>query len=494
MPIKWIHKPFLFLIIAAVMLGIFKTATSRCISNDAVTFLEFSDQLHTNPGTAIRTYDQHPGYPTLVWVAQKCMGLWTENLTLEQQILSGQLVTGICKIITLAVLYRLFGRFGPPKTALIHAFLVLLIPVYAENGGDALSDWPCLMFMATALLLYMDGIRTYKPLCFILSGIASGLAYLIRPEGAFVVIVAGFYFMLHLLQKPRQRVPALKCLLMMILAAALFAAPYMVYKGSLLPKKILNSNRDKTVQAQQTAPVSETIKNSDNALRQPVRCGLLPDIFKGLLRFVDKIANVIYLLIVPISATIYYKLRRFSKLDMHDQVLTIFLVVWFGLLMWLYCYAEYISHRHIMPFVIFSMAWCCKGVALLARRCTRDIDKRRRIASVFIMIAIAVFIPKLIRPAHADKAHYKALGIWLNKNTPQDTRLGVFDNRIGFYAQRTYKIRRRPIEADYFIVRKNSDDAVFLPTNAPKLETGIESVDQAIDIYQLTARRPTPSQ
>lgn len=492
MPIKW-NKPFLFFIMAAVLLGVYQTATLRCISNDSVTFLEFTDQLYTAPGAAIRAYDQHPGYPALVWFAQKCMGLWTENLTLEQKILSGQLVTGICKIITLAVLYILFGRFAPPKTALIHAFLVLLIPVYAENGCDALSDWPCLMFMATALLLYLDGIRTYKPLNFILSGIASGLAYLIRPEGAFVVIVAGIYFILTLPRKSQKWEPALKCLLMMGLAAALLAAPYMLYKGSVFPKKVLNSNRNKTVQVLQTAPVSQSIKNTAIVQRQPVRCGFFPDIFKGLLRFVDKVVNVIYLLIIPTTIAIYFKLRRFARLDAPDQVLAILLVAWFGLLMWLYCYAGYISHRHIMPFVLFSMAWCCKGMTLLARRCTRNTDKRRRFASVFILVAIAIFIPRLIRPAHADKAHYTALGIWLNKNTPQDARLGVFDNRIGFYAQRAYKIRRRPIEADYFIVRKNSDDALSLPTNAPKLETGIESVDQTIDIYQLTARRPTPT-
>lgn len=491
MPIKPNHRLFLLFILVAVLLGIFKSATFRCTSNDAVTFLEFTDQLHTAPGAAIRAYDQHPGYPTLVLFAQKCMGRWTDNLTLEQKILSGQLVTGFCKIITLAVLYLLFCRFSPPKTALLHAFLVLLIPVYAENGGDALSDWPCLMFMATALLLYLDGIRTYSPPCFILSGIASGLAYLIRPEGAFVVIVAGIYYAFTLLRKSQQRVPALKCLLMMGLTAALFAAPYMIYKGSLLPKKILNSNFNKTVQAQQTSPASETI--TDNTLRQPVRCGFLPDILKGPLRFIDKLANVIYLLIVPIAMALFFKLGRFSRLDAPDQVLAIFLAVWFGLLMWLYCYAGYISHRHIMPFVLFSMAWCCKGMALLARRCCQNTDNRRRFAWVFIIVAIVIFIPKLIRPAHADKAHYTALGLWLNKNIPQDARLGVFDNRIGFYAQRAYKIRRRPIEADYFIVRKNSDDAVFLPKNAPILQTGMESVDQAIDIYQLTARRPTPT-
>ncbi len=492
MPIKPNHRLFLLFILVAVLLGIFKSATFRCISNDSVTFLEFTDQLHTAPGEAIRAYDQHPGYPTLVWFVQKGMGLWTDNLTLEQKILSGQLVTGVCKIITLAVLYLLFGRFGPPKTALLHVFLILLIPVYAENGGDALSDWPCLMFTATALLLYLDGIRTDKTRCFILSGIASGLAYLIRPEGAFVVIVAGIYFALIPLRKSQQRIPALKCLLMMGLTAALFAAPYMAYKGSLLPKKILNSNRNKTVQAQPTPPASEAIK-TDDALGQPVRCGFMPDIFKAPLRFIDKLANVIYLLIVPIAIAIFFKLRRFSRLEVNDQVLTIFLVVWFGLLMWLYCYAGYISHRHIMPFVLFSMAWCGKGMALFARRCGSTVDKRRRFASAFIIVAIVIFIPKLFRPAHADKAHYTALGIWLNKNIPQDARLGVFDNRIGFYAQRAYKIRRRPIEADYFIVRKNSEDAVFLPKNAPILQTGMESVDQAIDIYQLTARRPTPT-
>lgn len=492
MPIKSNHRLFLLFILIAVLLGIFKSATLRCISNDAVTFLEFTDQLYTAPGKAIRTYDQHPGYPTLVWFTQKCMGLWTENLTLEQQILSGQLVTGLCKIITLVVLYFLFGRFASPKTALLHAFLVLLIPVYAENGGDALSDWPCLMFMAAALLLYLDGIRTDKPLCFILSGIASGLAYLIRPEGAFVVIVAGIYYAFTLLRKSQQRVPALKCLLMMGLTAALFAAPYMIYKGSLLPKKILNSNRNKTVQAQPASPASEAIK-TNHTLRQPVRCGFLPDIFKGPLRFIDKVANVIYLLIVPIAIALFFKLGRFARLDAHDQVLAVFLVVWFGLLMWLYGYAGYISHRHVMPFVLFSMAWCGKGMALLARRCAADKNTRRRFASVFIIVAIVIFIPKLIRPAHADKAHYTALGLWLNNNIPQDARLGVFDNRIGFYAQRAYKIRRRPIEADYFIVRKNSDDAVFLPKDAPKLQTGMDSVDQTIDIYQLTARRPTPT-
>ena len=50
MPIKPNHRLFLLFILVAVLLGIFKSATLRCISNDAVTFLEFTDQLHTTPG------------------------------------------------------------------------------------------------------------------------------------------------------------------------------------------------------------------------------------------------------------------------------------------------------------------------------------------------------------------------------------------------------------------------------------------------------------
>ena len=177
-----------------------------------------------------------------------------------------------------------------------------------------------------------------------------------------------------------------------------------------------------------------------------------------------------------------YKMKRFRQLAPQDQFLILFTGLWLGLMVWLHCKYNYMSHRHIMPLVIFEFAWIFKGLHGLVLIFGGSRQKLHRNTAIAIGICIAPFIPKLIRPGHADKAAYKQAGLWLKNNTPTNVTLAVFDNRIGFYAERPYLPLNRAaaLNQDYLII-KASDGPAMLPETTMLVTT----VDKMIQIYRI---------
>ncbi len=482
MPIKkLIRHPLIFLIILCLGIGIYKIAVMACVSNDTVTFMRFAQGLKTSPGSTINSCDQHPGYPAIICASEWILGKLGYNQTLEHRIIAAQTATLICRTLAICFLFAIFRFFGNKKEALVSAILVMLIPVYANNGSEVLSDWPNLMLMAIALFFCLRGLRSANHLCFLAAGLASGLAYWIRPEGAVFVVVLGIYTLFHTISSTN-RLKLWACLGTMIVAAGLIAGPYMHYKGALFPKKKVGT-------FSQHIPTQPPCSSIESIHQQTFQAGIpgfsiATKPVKAILHFVEELFNTIFGLSIPLLGILLYKMKRFRQLRQQDQFLILFTGLWLVLMIWLHCKHGYMSHRHIMPLVVFGFAWILKGLhgLVLVFGCRRHVLHRN--TAIVLGICIAVFVPKLIRPAHADKAVYKQAGLWLKDNTPADATLAVFDNRVGFYAERAYHpLERTATLKQGYVIVKAADESAALSETACLVTTGRTHIDKVIWIY-----------
>ena len=120
--------------------------------------------------------------------------------------------------------------------------ILIMLPKPAEYGSDALSDWPNMFFIAMGMLLLFYGAKYGKWWLFAFTGLAGGLAYLVRPEGAQIIIYGIWWLLLQLFWKKRtiSISGATIGLVSMIFLFLLIVTPYMKLKGAILPKKSLD--------------------------------------------------------------------------------------------------------------------------------------------------------------------------------------------------------------------------------------------------------------
>ena len=354
---RFFLNPVMVLIILCLGIGIYKIAMTACVANDSVTFMQFAEDLKTTPAQSIRSYDQHPGYSVLILVSEwlcKAMGFMG---TLQERIYAVQAVTLISRTITLCFVFKIFCFYGRIKTALWGTILFVLVPAYADVGSNVLSDWPGLMWMTIALYCCLLGLRHQNLLYFLTAGAASGLGYWIRPEGAALVAVTGIYTLIYLFQEKRNKIKMCICFGIMVIAAGLITSPYMIYKGSLFPKKDIGNFRVSCESIGTPSPdAAACFQKADILAALPLKPA------KAVWRFIERISNVLYLLTVPLLGIMIYKMKRYRRLPDHEQLVCLFNGLWLLLLIWLYCNHGYISQRHILPMTAFNFAWIFKGL------------------------------------------------------------------------------------------------------------------------------------
>lgn len=483
-------SPCFFVLVLSVVsigLGVYKAATLGAVSNDSVAFIEFAERLKTDPAAAIQSNDQHPGFPAGILLVQTLLNAATGVESVTLKVVSGQLVNLLSRTVAAGFLYAAFLFFTTRKAAFFNALAVLLIAVYAENGSDVLSDWTNLMFMSVAFFCCLKGLTESKSLWFLAAGVASGMAYWIRPEGLFLVPVTGLFVIVHMFGHGNKSTLIVSLLLMTASALAV-TAPYMLYKGKLVPKKYVGTiverktvdqiSLEQKTEEPQIAPPSFQPRVTPSA--NPARYG------RAVLTFFERIFNSLYLMAVPLLLAFVRQFARPARLRPQDRFLALFVLLWFLMMLWLYDTNGYMSHRHLMPLLIFSCAWLYTGTLWLTRLIRGRVRDIQTGSQVVLAVCLAVFVPRLATPSRTDKAVYREAGVWLSENTPPDTCLLVFDNRIGFYACRAYTMIP-PVEtaaSGYMVLR--SKDQADIPSRAVPLKTGDRVIDERIQIYSLT--------
>ena len=104
----------------------------------------------------------------------------------------------------------------------------------------------------------------------------------------------------------------------------------------------------------------------------------------------------------------------------------------------------YISRRHCLPLVVFSIFYVPIGLQIFAewlsnrfsKGCLENSPKPQLWFYILAAVGVTICLPKLLRPLRIEKKGYRDAAKWLKENTAEEDLIAVSDHRIGFYAER----------------------------------------------------------
>jgi hypothetical protein len=482
----------LILTAIAATIGTYIITTTVLISKDGTTYINNAMFFLNRPLQTIKT--DYPGYIILIALAHKITTLFFTN-SVYTWTYTAQTLSLLCRILSLIPLYFI-GKLLVGRRKTFWALLILIfLPYPAIFGSDVLRDWPHILFLSTSILCLISGARTGKWWFFALAGMISSLGHTIRPECAQIVIYCLIWLLIILLSpKPKlTRTRALCLTFVLLIGFAIPAAPYIKGRGKILPyklKKVLIScpNRENP---------SDTQSNIDNP-QTTLYAGLTPDIIKSCGQLLKGISsNLLYYFVLPLIIGLYCHFRRLRRVIFTESFFILALVILYAIMMiLLFTKWGYISRRHCMPMVVFTIFFVPFGMQMLAHWISRGVLKghqRNLLFLILIALGLVVCFAKFARitPLRWEKEGYLIAANWLKENVSENEIIAVPDERLTFYASRKGITigRMIPQEVKYIIniVKEGDSSPVFKRPYEEKNSVQINKKDKTkkIVIYKL---------
>lgn len=461
----------LILFLAGVSVKGWLVARTEVLARDGVGYIRFADRLEKEDWSKVLlSEEQHPLYPLHVLAIQQLnrpLHPHQRNaLTWQSSAQAANLLAGVL----LALPMFLIGRdLFDPRVGFWGALLFQLLPVPARVTADTLSEGTYLLWMACAVYFAIRAFQTRGTLWFALTGIAGGLAYLVRPEGVLVIALTGALLIgMQVLRS--SRIPWLQflaCLGALGLAAILTAAPYWIAIGHVTNKPSTRTLINNLIQRAMGGVTS----SSEKALTPPAAGGLLLAS-----RFTDGVDGVehdevgpwfaLYEVLDELSKAFYYVtwipgviglvwcVRRVRQ---SPGLLLILLLPLVSLLvLWqLALRVHYVSERHTLLIVmcgcLFSAAALFRGADLVASTrfglwpaavftALQRIPIRRRwrlVVTTALLVFLSLGLTQTLKPLHKHRLGHKLAGLWLAE------QLQPGDSIVDPYALAYYYAGRR---------------------------------------------------
>ncbi|RKY23368.1 MAG: hypothetical protein DRP62_06025 [Planctomycetota bacterium] len=479
--------------------GVYLISTTVLIAKDGVTFIEYAQNLESTPVKTIRDGYQHPGYPLLILTAHRIAEIVCANSSLWSWIYSAQFVALIFRLLAVVALYFIGKEITGAQFSFLAVLILIFLPGPAKLGSDALSDWPHIFFLTTGLLLLIRGAMDGKWWLFGFAGLAGGMGYLIRPECAQVIVYGVLWLGLQVFwsQRTMSRAKAVFALALLLVGFLVMAGPYMKLKGAIFPKKQLVQFVPKT---QSSEVYEQEIQIYSNGV---YAAGFAPSALAGALgKLVQRVSETLMWFFIPaLLIGMYNYFRKRDWLE-PERVFIIALVALNVLIMvWLYCKFGYMSRRHTLPLVVFTIFYIPSGLQTLGfwledkfsretQRTPATKGNKQFWFLLLLIIGISICIPKLLTPIRAKKQSYRDAAQWLAKNTGENDIIAASDGRIGFYADRKcveYDGQTIPRQAEYIVkvVKRRKD--MLSGVDGLEMEKVIEGKSKVV-IYRLRHR------
>lgn len=449
------------LLIVALCIGIYLIGTTAVIAKDSITFIEYAKNFEISPTKTMIQQYQHPGYPVMILCVHKIARFLSESQSVFSWIYCAQGIALVFRILAIIVLYFLGKELVGARSGFLALLILVLLPKPTHYGSDALSDWPHMFSLASGMLLLIHAAISKKWWLFGSVGLAGGAGYLIRPECVQVIVYGLLWLTLQFFWSKRvmSKSKTALALVLLVIGFCILTASYMKLKGAVFPKKNLVQLQPQVVS--ETTYIADIVP-SDIA-------GTFGQLFKN-------IGETLMWFFVPALFIGLYKAFRNPNWYEPERFFIIVLVgLNIVLMILLYCKYGYMSVRHTLPLVVFTIFYIPTGLHVLADLLNKKLLKKDNANLGFVIlmvIGIVICSPKLFRPLHHDKQIFRKLALWIAENTEQKDIIAVPDLRISFYADRKgvkYNDQSIPKEARYTVkVLKNKADT---PVSTQTLQT-----------------------
>jgi 4-amino-4-deoxy-L-arabinose transferase-like glycosyltransferase len=517
-------------------------------ARDSVMFVKIAERFEETrwQKVLLESY-QHPGYPLTIWAVSVPVRHLAGTTDCAGWLLSAQLASALAGWLLVVPMYFMGKHLYSRGVGFWAALLFQVLPVSGLVLSDGLSDSLYLLLAATAILFGMYAITGHNvpPRAdpeapppdragfswaeigwFALSGLFTGLAYLVRPEGLLVIAATGLVLVgRQVLSRPRrpwrQFVLSGTCL---VTACALAGSPYYLTVGRLTVKpsvhqisKQLQEVSVRTAPGLEQPPVSGALFAMHINRNQPWTMLVL----SGLAAVVLEFGKCYYYFgCLPLLLGVWWCRDRY-RLVPGTWVALVLIVLQMAVVWCLAVVAGYVSSRHVLIMVICT----------LPQMVAASIQAPYRLQSVFaswrsrtetapvpatswcyspalwalLLIATMTIagLPRLLRPMHPNRMGHREAGRWLADHTTATDTVHDVHRWASFYSgrvlgqidpadpsqpQRQFVIIDRASQRDFSIgdaklldeetVRRNGGSIVFSwPEHTPP--------NKGVVIYQL---------
>lgn len=462
------------LIFVACVLGIYMIASTVLISKDGVLYIEQAKLFERDSGTVLE--GNTPGYPILLFALHKVVGWFRDNSSLFGWVYTAQGVTLLCRLLALVPLYLIGKRLVGRRNSFYAMLILILLPHPAHMSCELTREWPYVLFLATGLFLLLRGAVHTSRWAFGAAGLMAGLGYVIRPEGA-QLVVFGVLWLLFRLARPGRNLGRARvgfALVALLIGFAIPVVPYANARGKIMPHKV----RELLATSRESPPEGARPENSDSESGFTATAGVLDGVGGAIYELAERISeNLLYVFVPPMLVGAYWHFRRRQAMG-HAEKFFISAFVAFNVLapILLYQYFHYMSRRHALPVVLLGVYYVPSGLRIISDRLERGIFRSRapikknslRWFSILLITGLAACLPKLLQPAGADKQGYRDAAEWLKNNTDTADVVAAVDPRISFYAERRGLSCEShvPEDADYVVIVTGSSGEATNPAAA----------------------------
>jgi hypothetical protein len=434
------------LALLAILLGVaaglraWLVTHTEVAARDSIGYIRQAWQLAHEPwGPALRKAQQHPGYPVAILVTSQAVRPFHPGPESARMQLSAQLASSLAAVLLVIPMYYLGRELFNRAAGFWAALMFQCLPASSRVLADGLSEGVFLLFAASALLASAIALRRRSLLASALTGLCGGLAYLTRPEGAFVVAATGVVLLASLAGPARAAWRrTLACAACLGVTALLTGGPLVLATGEVTvkatPKNIFEEwfNGKNAAEAGPAAPPSVRVAGAplwaafhaadEDGPREPwaVRA-LATELVKG----------SHYVLWVPMLLGLWWYRDRFAAAPIAWVMLLVCGAVAFCL--WrVAARMGYVSSRHTLLILLCGTYWAVAAVPELARRFAQTAlwltERTPRLAAfaprvppaehslwsgLFLLGLVVSMMPKQFEPLHSNRIGFRHAGLWL---------------------------------------------------------------------------------
>ncbi|MDP6546450.1 MAG: glycosyltransferase family 39 protein [Phycisphaerae bacterium] len=422
----------------AAAVGIYLIATTVLVAKDGLFYI---DQARKLAGDLPGKPEVHLlGFPLMIaslrWIL-RALGM---GGGMNTWIVSAQAAALLTRVLCLLPVYLIGKRFVGRRRSIIGVFILIVLPLPAEWGADALRDFPSLLLLLSSLALLIAGTESGRIWLFALAGLACGLGVGIREELLQLVLYAMLWFAWRFITAGNwtdRRKQAASFLVFMVMVS-LPVALHVCASGGHLPAKTASllhtlSGTEPSAPAGTGTPVAvnEELSVSDASYRIVRMLGgnfheyFYPFWAVGLVCCLRKKGNTtakFFIAAMMIGTLALLYLRYFR----HDGGL---------------------SKRYLLPLsagTIFFIPEGLRRVGLWIERLVRTRNEtlsramrsKVRISTILLLLGIAACLPKLVQPIRWEKRYYLQAANRVGEVIEPDENVWAFDKRIYLYADR----------------------------------------------------------